>query len=193
MPALANIKHERFAQAIFESMARQDGQAFQGRAYKAAGYNVTNSNSARACASRLLTFANGVAERIHELKAEAAKHHRVTIQTIVEELEEARAIAREEKQTATMVTATNSKAKLYGLSVDRVETGKPGDFSDSNSTREIVDSVLKQANPDLESVTDEQRLMAGEEMARHARALQAIAAGDPMPSSDRPQPARHAN
>jgi hypothetical protein len=69
MPALQNPRHEAFAQAIFAGLSRHQNYS-QAQAYRDAGYKVTNGNSARACASRLLTFANGVSERIHELQAE---------------------------------------------------------------------------------------------------------------------------
>src|SRR5262245_6456114 len=69
MPVLPNPRHEAFAQAIFAGLSRHQNYS-QAQAYRDAGYKVTNGNSARACASRLLTFANGVSERIHELQAE---------------------------------------------------------------------------------------------------------------------------
>ena len=75
MPALANPRHEAFAQAIFSGIVDAKGGArSQAEAYRRAGYHVTNGNSARACASRLLTFANGVGERIKELQDIAARN-----------------------------------------------------------------------------------------------------------------------
>ena len=65
MPVLRNPRHEAFAQAIFNGIVGAKGGATsQAEAYRRAGYHVSNANSARACASRLLTFANGIGERI---------------------------------------------------------------------------------------------------------------------------------
>jgi hypothetical protein len=66
------------------------GATSQAEAYRRAGYHVTNGNSARACASRLLTFANGIGERIKELQALAAEHSVETADKCVQELNELR-------------------------------------------------------------------------------------------------------
>jgi phage terminase small subunit len=91
MPVLRNPRHEAFAQAIFNGMVGAKGGATsQAEAYRRAGYHVTNGNSARACASRLLTFANGIGERIKELQALAAEHSVETADKCVQELNELR-------------------------------------------------------------------------------------------------------
>jgi hypothetical protein len=62
---LTNLLNEAFAQAIFNGIVdAKGGASSQAEAYRRAGYHVSNGNSARACASRLLTFANGIGERI---------------------------------------------------------------------------------------------------------------------------------
>lgn len=55
--------------------------------------------------------------RIEELKAAAAKRHAVTVDSLIAELEEARAIAlqADTPQTSAAVSATMGKAKLCGL------------------------------------------------------------------------------
>ena len=195
MPALTNPRWERFAQVL---VAGIEGKPIPGSAaYLEAGYTAKPGNCAEVGASRLLRKIKPIAQRVAELQQAAAnqaiRKKRRTLEGILDRIDRASDIAEEDRIPAAITAAEQAKAKLLGLVVDRTEQGKPGDFSDSNSTREIVDSVLKQANPDLESVTDEQRMMAGEEMARHARALQAIAAGDLASDPVRPQPARHAN
>src|SRR6266540_5498301 len=95
MPVLPNPRHEAFAQAIFSGIVGAKGGAHsQAEAYRRAGYNVTNGNSARACASRLLTFANGIGERIKELQAIAAENAIETAEKCVQELNELRREAR---------------------------------------------------------------------------------------------------
>src|SRR5262245_39157466 len=87
MPALKNPRYEAFAQAIFSGITNAKGGAHsQAEAYRRAGYHVTNGNSAKACASRLLTFANGIGERIKELQAIAAEQAVESADKCVQEL-----------------------------------------------------------------------------------------------------------
>ena len=73
MPALKNPRHEAFAQAIFASLAKHNGKHIgNGHAYLEAGYKTT-LEGARRSASRLLTFVDGISERVAELQHEANK------------------------------------------------------------------------------------------------------------------------
>lgn len=56
-----------------------------------------------------------VALRVAELKALHAKHHKVTIASLIYELEEARLVAKGKQHGTAMVAATLGKAKLAGL------------------------------------------------------------------------------
>lgn len=51
----------------------------------------------------------------------AAENHAVTVDSILEELEEARVVAKENSQSSAMVAASMGKAKLAGLDIDRLE------------------------------------------------------------------------
>lgn len=62
-----------------------------------------------------------VAQRVKELKAQHAKRHEVTVDSITAELEEARILSVAEKQLSTAVSATMGKAKLHGLLVDKTD------------------------------------------------------------------------
>lgn len=65
--------------------------------------------------------------RIAELQAQAAERALVTVQSLTQELEEARALALQEGQPSAAVSASMGKAKLHGLLVDKAElTGKDG-------------------------------------------------------------------
>src|SRR5215813_9959873 len=98
MPALSNPRHEAFAQAIFSGIINGKGGAHsQAEAYRRAGYHVTNGNSAKACASRLLTFANGIAERIKELQAIAAEQTVESAEKMTCELNQLRKDAHSDK------------------------------------------------------------------------------------------------
>ena len=58
-----------------------------------------------------------VASRIAELRGELVERHRLTVDDLIRELEEARAAAlhQEKPQAAAMVAATMGKAKILGL------------------------------------------------------------------------------
>ena len=179
MPALTNPRWERFAQAIVAGLSDTDRPS-QAGAYRMAGYSAKPGNSSEVCASKLLRFAQGVAERIHELQAiaarQAAKRKQVTIETIADELDEARRVAKDNDQASAMVSATQVKGKLFGLFVEKTEQGKPGDFSASQTTDELAQAMLTQAG--ASNVTQDMKAMAIAELERHARVLASIAAGE---------------
>lgn len=181
MAALSNPRWERFARAIVHGLG--DAPYSQGRAYVAAGYSAKDAGetggSAEACASRLLKKAKPILDRVRELQEQCALSTKVTVQSITAELEEARGIAKANDQASAMVAASSTKAKLHGLSIDKHEHGQPGAFSDATSTSELAEAMLREANPSLIAVNEEQRAMALVELARHAEAMAAIAQSAP--------------
>ncbi len=104
------IKQEAFARAYVET-----GNASE--AYRRA-YNAENmkqeSIAVRAC--ELLAHSK-VSVMVQQLKDQAAERHAVTVDSLVNELEEARlaALGAESPQSAAAVSATMGKAKLMGL------------------------------------------------------------------------------
>ncbi|HDL5956802.1 TPA: terminase small subunit, partial [Mannheimia haemolytica] len=56
-----------------------------------------------------------ITARIEELKAEHAERHKLTVDDLLKELEEARILAREKENPNAMTQATMGKAKLLGL------------------------------------------------------------------------------
>lgn len=171
MPALSNPKYERFAQQLAEGVA-------QHKAYSASGYTSHNP-AARACSSRLLKTARIILARVQELQRQGAKHVEVTVQTIASELDEARAIAREQKQGAAMTAASLGKAKILGLEPPtKTELGGPGDFRVAQSTSELAEKFLRALNPSLVEVSDEAQQAFIEEMRRHEAVVEAIAYGN---------------
>jgi hypothetical protein len=117
-----------------------------------------------------------VIRRVQELQAETAKRKAITRDGIVDELEEARQVSRAQKQGAAMTAASLGKAKVAGLLVDKQEVGSPGDFSNAQTTSEIAEQLILQANPDAQ-ITDNLRRQAIEELERHCAILQALASG----------------
>ena len=138
MPVLPNPRHEAFAQAIFAGLSRHQNYS-QAQAYRDAGYKVTNGNSARACASRLLTFANGVSERIHELQAEQLARITpkldVSKETIGRRLRMASEMAEQQNSPTGIVAAELGIAKVF----HRISDAPNGDNIDFNAARSMTD------------------------------------------------------
>ncbi len=105
MPVLKNARHETFAQGLAKGLSATD-------AYAAAGYKGD-----RKAASNLWTNMD-IKERVTELQSKAVKKVEITVDSLAQELEEARAIALAEKQSSAAVSATMGKAKLFGLGVE---------------------------------------------------------------------------
>lgn len=200
MAALWNKRRERFCQLIASGLAKDVGNQglTQKAAYLAAGYQA-GEHGAAVCASRLLRQVDEVIRRVRELATQHATRKAVTVDTISAELDEARQVAKDNDQASAMVAASGTKAKLYGLFIDRVEQGKAGEFNTSESTSDLADKLIKASNPGIVQVSDGQRAMVAEELARHASALRAIAHDTDQTTTEtkprlagmRPKPLKH--
>ena len=179
MPILTNPRWEQFARLVVQegTLHNRNGRSMSDLYLRAGFESEPTMCSARANASRLLRTVKPVIDRIRELQEDAAKLTGVTVATITGELDAIADIAMTEKQCGAAVSAITSKAKLHGLFVDRQETGKPGDFSKAETAAELAETMLRSVNPDLRTITAEQREMCLEEMDRHSRVLQTIADG----------------
>lgn len=76
-------------------------------------------------------------EYAEEVRAEMREKFMVTVESLTEELEEARKIGKEDRAPAAMVAATMGKAKLYGLDKQVVEHSGSIKFDDL--TEEDID------------------------------------------------------
>ena len=110
------IKQEKFAQLVVE--LGDKSKAYRG-AYDA---SRMKPESVHRKARELIENVK-VSARIDELRAEAAKAHRCTVESLLRELEEARTVALscETPQSSAAVAATMGKAKLCGLDKQLVE------------------------------------------------------------------------
>lgn len=109
-------KQERFCQLYVET-------SNQSKAYRGA-YDTSRMNDSSVHRKAHEVMHNvKVTARINELMAEHAERHRMTVDDLLAELEEAREFARGVGQSGTLVTATMGKAKLLGL--DKPDDGKP--------------------------------------------------------------------
>lgn len=141
MPVLKNPKHELFAQELAKGKNQTE-------AYKAAGYQV-EGNVAETSASRLFRNAQVVA-RVTELQERGAQRAEITVQSLIEEAEEARQLALKLGQSSAAVAATREKGVLSGRRIERAEVGRPGDFeamSDDDLDRAIGSLIASRQNP----------------------------------------------
>lgn len=95
-----------------------------------------NRDSYSSCASRLWR-SPVIMEYVEKLREEMRERFMVTVESLTEELEEARVIAREDRVPTAMVSATMGKAKLYGLDKQVVEHSGSIKFDDL--TEEDID------------------------------------------------------
>lgn len=118
-----------------------------------AGYSAETAYSQ---GQRLLKHVE-VASAISKGQAKAAKRAEITVQSLAEELEEARALAIKEAQSSAAVAATMGKAKLFGLGVENKRVS--GSFQLITLTQEQIGklspnerSALAAALPVLEKL-----------------------------------------
>jgi len=114
MPALANARHERFAQEVAKGKSR-------GQSYEDCGYSCRSHNSRDAAAFRL--FRNDkIRRRIAELQKYAVENAEITIVGLVREAAEIQRDAIRKGNHSAAIAALTAKAKLCGLWVERTET-----------------------------------------------------------------------
>jgi phage terminase small subunit len=127
MPDKLTPKQEAFVLAYLET-----GNATESyrRAYGAKGW-TENALNVEAC--KMMKNPK-VALRIDAAREKVAAKQAITVETLVEELNEARIVALSSPRGASAaVSATLGKAKLLGLIIDRSEVGKPGEFDEMNA------------------------------------------------------------
>ena len=106
-------KQELFAQAYIET-----GNASE--AYKRAYDTQANANTINRKASQLLKHPE-VIKLLADLQAIHRQRHKLTIDDVIAELEEARQTAKQVGNASAMVSATMGKAKLLGLDKQVIE------------------------------------------------------------------------
>lgn len=62
-----------------------------------------------------------ITARIDELQAEHKERHKITVDDIIDELEEARKVGKDEGAASAMVAASMGKAKILGFLTDKVD------------------------------------------------------------------------
>jgi hypothetical protein len=142
MPALKNPRHELFAQLIVEG--KKHGWS-NGACYSRAGYRA-EGRAAEANASRMLSNANnGIAVRVQEIVGRGARRAEVTVESLLNELDDVLAGAMSSGQYAAARAVIDSKARLKGLFIDRVEVGAAQPFRDCETSDEVIDRIIAEA------------------------------------------------
>jgi hypothetical protein len=90
----------------------------------------------------LLTFANGIAERVRELQEEAAERAQESADKCVQELNQLRRDAHSDKAYGAAVAAVMGKVKILNLIVDQPPNTSV-DFSSANSMQDIGRKLLQ--------------------------------------------------
>jgi phage terminase small subunit len=133
MATLFNPRHETFVRHWLKT-----GNGAQ--SYLAAGYKPTTRNALDVSASQLLRRPK-IKARINEVRRQMSYKTRVTLETLVEQAEDARRLAMATEQPGAAIQATTLQAKLVGLLVERKESGQPGDFAQLETTEAILAKV----------------------------------------------------
>jgi phage terminase small subunit len=173
---LHNPKHENFCQLTLQGAKYGWTQA---DIYKRAGYRATG-HSAEMAASRLMKK-DEIQRRIAELGEPAVRKTAVSVASLLDELEQARVAAHDDRQFSAAVAAIAGKARLSGL--DRENGGTGSEFSRCESVDDVMRVLLadQSVSEVLESLT---ALSAQVEAyaASHATLVPAVEPARPRPN-----------
>ena len=128
--ALSNHRRELFAQLLVQGFTEVD-------AYEKAGYEMTATP---------LRSHGTLQARLKELKGKLAARTAVTAETLINEAEEARVGAMENKQFSAAASLVKVKSVLSGQWVERKEIGSPGEFdhlTDDELERALVERLAQ--------------------------------------------------
>jgi phage terminase small subunit len=137
--ALKLPRHEKFAQEVAKSP--KTGKSIA-KCYEASGYSSTG-NSSEVSASRLLSSPK-VKHRIDEIMRPAVQKTRVTITSLLNELEQTIQDARASKQHGVVIQALTLSARLVGLLRTEIEVGRPGEFAALETAEEVLERVREE-------------------------------------------------
>lgn len=146
------------------------------QAYIAAGYQVTTRWALDTNASRLLRHAQ-VKAAIRQKRQQMLKRSDVTIEKLLQDVEDARKLAMAGGQPSAAVSASQLQGKLVGLLIDRKESGAPGDFTGLATPEQIVEAIRAELGEDAASLV--QRAVTPAEARQEAIEQEAMpTAGD---------------
>ena len=136
MPVLSNAKHELFCQHLALGKTASE-------AYEMAGYKPSRSNAS------VLRAKQNVSDRLSEILQQSERKIvqdiEYTRDSILAELEDARAFAFEKGNPSAAVSASIGKARVLGLIIDRREVGNVGKF-DSWTDEQLIEEAARLAH-----------------------------------------------
>ena len=159
MPPLSNPRWERFVQGLFEGKPAS-------AAYEDAGYIFNEGNAIR------LKGNEKVQARLLELQEAAARSSEVTVQSLLDELEQAKSRAHSLDQLSAATTAIMGKAKLAGLLRDKVEIGAAGDFDACETVEAVAEKLLEEPQIRFRPVNEEDRQGLVDLLQQHGEEVQ---------------------
>ena len=138
MPALANPKHEAFAQAVVQGMNNA-------QAYEAAGY--TSKGAAASVGANRLLKDNKIVERIAELRSRQDTSFNVVLTKtwVIEETIQLMREARIGKAYGPAAKCLELLAREVNAFVEKKEIGAPGEFADLRDDELIA--IVRSAVP----------------------------------------------
>jgi len=144
MPALKAPRREKFAQEV--AKAAKTGKSVT-QCYEASGYTTTG-HASEAASSRLLSSVE-VKNRVNEILAPVTKKTRISVESLLSELEITINDARGAKQHAVVVNALGLSAKLVGLLRDRIEVGGVGEFDHLQTLEDVARAAVAEMGAPL--------------------------------------------
>src|SRR6516225_7852699 len=130
MPILSNPKHETFAQLLAQQKTARE-------AYVLSGYKDNRHNAAR------LKSSEHIKARVLEICEAGARSAEVSVASLLQELEQARAQATTLGQLSAAVRATAEKAKISGLLVERQQIEVVNTEPEPTSVAEVLADVME--------------------------------------------------
>ena len=142
MPRLKPL-HERFAIEYIRTSS--NAEAYR-RARKAIAVYAYKPENARHLGYQLKNYP-GVNERIEELRNAMAKRADITLDKLVNDVQEALNLARLLQKPGEMISAAMAQGKLCGLYGDRVEQVNI-DGNEPQTAQEVIERVAEQVGPE---------------------------------------------
>jgi hypothetical protein len=150
-------------------------------------------------ALRWRTKKDVIRRRIDELQSRGAQRAEVSVASLLGELEDARARADNLEQLSAAVRAIEAKAKISGITVDRIEIGGPGAFDECESSAAVITAMVEAFASDGVVFTEAQETELNERVnglaeflaACKARPAWVIEANSPADARDRERRARN--
>ncbi len=139
MPALKNIRHERFARLYIETGCMAE-------AYRRVYPNAKPLVTARRNGWHLINRKPKVMRRVNELRAAMLKKSDITFEKILTDYQDA--MTRGDAKPSDIIAGATAQAKLVGLLRDRVEAGNVGDFDGAENISDVLQLVADKAGPE---------------------------------------------